>query len=161
MQQSVQTDATCNFQQCSELLANNVTSVCTGLYVKPVAVSYFQIQNGVYCKFTISWNLNWVASAKSGGEWGKNPSSFFPPLVTIPTPATQAEALWKRTQHSWPSSPNIVGCYMLCPFAHPVACCSEVGSYCAKFETSQTFSYTQTDAITRNIAGPTVASLCT
>ena len=41
-------------KQCSELLANNVTSVCTGLYVKPVAVSYFQIQNGVYCKFTIS-----------------------------------------------------------------------------------------------------------
>ena len=24
---------------------------------------------------------------------GKNPSSFFPPLVPIPTPATQAEAL--------------------------------------------------------------------
>ena len=124
MQQSVQTDATCNFQQCSELLSKNFTSVCTGLYVKPVAVSYFQIQNGVYCKFTISWNLNWVAGAKSGGKRGKNPSSFFPPLVPIPTPATQAEALWKRTQHSWPSSPNIVGCYMLCPFAHPVACCS-------------------------------------
>ena len=50
---SVQTDATCNFQQCSKLLANNATSVCTGLYVKPVAVSYFQIQSGVYCKFTI------------------------------------------------------------------------------------------------------------
>ena len=28
---------------------------------------------------------------------------------------------------------NIVKCYMLRPFAHPVACC------CAKFETSQTF----------------------
>ena len=54
MQQSVQTDAKCNFQQCSELLSKNFTSVCTGLYVKPVAVSYFQIQNGVYCKFTIS-----------------------------------------------------------------------------------------------------------
>ena len=24
----------------------------------------------------------------------------------------------------WPTTPNIVGCYMLCPFAHPVACCS-------------------------------------
>ena len=28
---------------------------------------------------------------------------------------------------------NIVGCYMLGPFAHPVACC------CAKFETVQNF----------------------
>ena len=29
MQQGVQTDATCNIQQCWELLANNVASVCT------------------------------------------------------------------------------------------------------------------------------------
>ena len=32
MQQGVQTDATCNIYQCWELLANNVASVCTGLY---------------------------------------------------------------------------------------------------------------------------------
>ena len=31
MQQGVQTDATCNIQQCWELLANNAASVCTGL----------------------------------------------------------------------------------------------------------------------------------
>ena len=31
---------------------------------------------------------------------------------------------------------NIVGCYMLRPFAHPVACC------CAKFETGQTLQPT-------------------
>ena len=31
MQQGVQTDATCNIQQCWELLANNIASVCTGL----------------------------------------------------------------------------------------------------------------------------------
>ena len=31
MQQGVQTDATCSIQQCWELLANNVASVCTGL----------------------------------------------------------------------------------------------------------------------------------
>ena len=30
-QEGVQTDATCNIQQCWELLANNVASVCTGL----------------------------------------------------------------------------------------------------------------------------------
>ena len=29
MQQDVQTDATCNIQQCCELLVNNVASVCT------------------------------------------------------------------------------------------------------------------------------------
>ena len=26
-------------------------------------------------------------------------------------------------QHCWPTTPNIVGCYMLCPFALPVAFC--------------------------------------
>ena len=31
MQQEAQTDTTCNIQQCWELLANNVASVCTGL----------------------------------------------------------------------------------------------------------------------------------
>ena len=30
MQQGAQTDATCNIQQCWELVANNVVSVCTG-----------------------------------------------------------------------------------------------------------------------------------
>ena len=48
--------------------------------------------------------------------------------------------------------PNIVGCYMLGPFARP--CCtllSVVGSCCpAKFETVQTFSYVKTDATTPN-----------
>ena len=33
MHQGVQTDATCNRQQCWELLANNIASVCTGLNV--------------------------------------------------------------------------------------------------------------------------------
>ena len=31
IQQGVQTDATCDIQQCWELLASNVASVCTGL----------------------------------------------------------------------------------------------------------------------------------
>ena len=37
----------------------------------------------------------------------------------------------KRTQHCWPTTPNVVRCYMMRSFAHPVAC------YCAKFETGQ------------------------
>ena len=32
---------------------------------------------------------------------------------------------------------NIVGCYMLRPFGHPVACCSLLLGCCAKFETGQ------------------------
>ena len=53
------------------------------------------------------------------------------------------QAICKRTQHCWATTLNIVGCYMLCPFAnllHAVACC------CAKFETGQTLSPVQTDA---------------
>ena len=46
---------------------------------------------------------------------------------------------------------NIVGCYMLRPFAHPVACCWELLDN--KLETSQTFSYVQRDATTPNIVG--------
>ena len=36
------------------------------------------------------------------------------------------KAACKRTQHCWPTTPNIVGCYMLRLFAHPVACCWEL-----------------------------------
>ena len=34
MQQGVQTDTTCNIQQCWDLLANSVASVCTGLIIR-------------------------------------------------------------------------------------------------------------------------------
>ena len=51
---------------------------------------------------------------------------------------------WKRTQQCWLTTPNIVGCYMLCPFT---------GICCSKFETGS------------NIVGPTmlgvVPSVCT
>ena len=38
----------------------------------------------------------------------------------------ELKAPCKRTQHCWPTTPNIVGCYMLRPFAHLVACCWEL-----------------------------------
>ena len=44
----------------------------------------------------------------------------------------------KRMKHCCLTSPNILGCYMLRPFVHPVACCCA----CAKFETGQTFEPT-------------------
>ena len=57
------------------------------------------------------------------------------------------DLIWPR---KW-NGPNIVGCYKLRPFAHPIACCLRVvGSCCAKFETGQTLSYVQTDATTPN-----------
>ena len=36
---------------------------------------------------------------------------------------TNRKAPCKRTQHCWPTTPNIVGCNMLRPFSHSVACC--------------------------------------
>ena len=50
--------------------------------------------------------------------------------------SSNCETPHKRMQHSWATTPNTVGCYMLRPVAHPVACC------CAKFETGQTFEQT-------------------
>ena len=42
-------------------------------------------------------------------------------IFCLDVPST-IKAPCKRTQHCWPTTPNIVGCYMLRPFAHPVAC---------------------------------------
>ena len=46
MQQSVQTDATCNIQQCWELLANNPASVCTRLNSQYVTTRPFVTRGG-------------------------------------------------------------------------------------------------------------------
>ena len=113
-------------KQCSELLANNVTSVCTGLYVKPVAVSYFQIQNGLYCKFTISWNLNWLASAKSGGERGKIPLPFSPlsyPFRRLPRRLKPCENGRNIVGHHLPTLLDVICCVRLHTLLHVVPCC--------------------------------------
>ena len=44
-------------------------------------------------------------------------------LVALHNRDNQCKAPCKRTQYCWATTPNIVGCYMLRPFAHPVACC--------------------------------------
>ena len=75
--------------------------------------------------------------------------------------------LCKRTQHCWPTTPSIVGCYVLRPFAHPVPCrCVLLGVFVQSLNwTVQTLSYVQTDPTTPNIVGPAmlgvVASACT
>ena len=45
MQQGVQTDATCNIQQCWELLASNVASVSTGLKASPTGLAVRMISS--------------------------------------------------------------------------------------------------------------------
>ena len=68
------------------------------------------------------------------------------PLMSLLT-GLDCKAPCKRMQQCWPTTANIVGCYMLRPFSHPVACC------CAKFETGETLTYVQMDATTPNFAG--------
>ena len=59
MQQGVQTDATCNIQQCWELLTNNVASVCTGLYYcRYYAYKNFTKQH--VCGSTLSYPNNFL-----------------------------------------------------------------------------------------------------
>ena len=65
-------------------------------------------------------------------------------LICVQTDATIPTML----ASCWPT--------ILRPFAHSVACCCIVWSYCAKFETDQTLSYAQTDANIPN----NVASVC-
>ena len=36
--------------------------------------------------------------------------------------ANNSQHCCKRTQHCWPTIPDIVECYLMCPFTHPVAC---------------------------------------
>ena len=43
-------------------------------------------------------------------------------VIVVRYASHTSKAPCKRTQHCWPSTPNMVGCYMLCPFTHPVAC---------------------------------------
>ena len=57
MQQGVQMDATCNIQQCWELLPNNVASVCMGLYY----CRYYAYKNFAkhhVCSSTLSYPTN-------------------------------------------------------------------------------------------------------
>ena len=48
-------------------------------------------------------------------------------------------------------TPNIVGCYMLRPFSHPLTCCRVLLVVVAQsLKPVKTFSYVQTDAITQH-----------
>ena len=47
---------------------------------------------------------------------------FFLLKLMCPLFAFFSKAPCKRTQHYWKTTPIVVGCYRLRPFAHPVAC---------------------------------------
>ena len=49
-------------------------------------------------------------------------SGFFLLKLMCPLFAFFSKAPCKRTQHYWKTTPIVVGCYRLRPFAHPVAC---------------------------------------
>ena len=96
----------------------------------------------------------------------KRSSHFLPYEADLAkTTQRQCKASCKRTQHYWPTTPNIVGFYMFVCVQCLHTPLHVAGSFCVKFETGQTYSFVQTDAATRNIVGPTmlgvVASLCT
>ena len=55
-------------------------------------------------------------TAKSSEGWEQIPGSLL-------LGGSAFKASCKRTQHCWLTTPNIIGCYMLRPLAHPVACC--------------------------------------
>ena len=60
------------------------------------------------------------------------------------------DLIWLR---KW-NGPNIIGCYMLRPFAHPIACCLQLlGVVAQRIETGQTLSYVQMDATAPNNFG--------
>ena len=49
----------------------------------------------------------------------------------------------KRMKHCWPTTPNIVGSYMLCLSAYPVAgCCALLEVVAQGLKTGQTFEPT-------------------
>ena len=76
--------------------------------------------------------------------------NFIHRFIQFPLYPNLPKAPSKRTKHCWSTTSNIVRCYMLHAFAHPVAsCCMLLGvKNCAKFETGQTFSYVRTGART-------------
>ena len=107
----------------------------------------------VTCVQTNLIRLKSILSHETTLQW-KFVQNFLVPYFESHFNAFFKETTCKRTQHCWPTTPKIAGFYILRPFCTP--CCMllhAVRSCCAKFETGQTFSSLQTDAITANNAG--------
>ena len=112
MQQGVQTDATCNIQQCWELLANKGASIYTG----------------IYCLFREAQQLKKkTLQKKKTSTWEKQHAfcvrcPFWRDLIRstfdVRTEKLVCKAPCKRTRYCRPTTPNIVPsvwipCWML------------------------------------------------
>ena len=73
--------------------------------------------------FRCNSELDFIASLKHHNFYFLQSAKFRSEQISKALIANQYVAPYKRTQHCWPTTPNIVRCYMLGPFAHPVACC--------------------------------------
>ena len=103
----------------------HVSSLTTALCVFLVAVflvphlclSYHQ-RLVIFVKVIFGTNKRWLLAIFTPDI---NARMLGPCGFSVGTNKRQAP--YKRTQHCWPTTPNTVECYMLRPFAHPVACC--------------------------------------
>ena len=80
------------------------------VYVIAVVIRAVKMSTARVASYVVLMDANWTALTLVSDET----SSLLNATCTC-----------KRTQYCWPTTPNIVGCYMLRPFAHPavVACC--------------------------------------
>ena len=83
MQQGVQTDATRNIQQCWELLANNVASVCTRLQVTIYPVIHISSCRAWLQALMLVLPTGFYQLARISGYKGSSLSQFAVPNLTL------------------------------------------------------------------------------
>jgi len=83
MQQGVQTDATCNIQQCWELLANNVASVCKRLQVTIYPVIHISSCRAWLQALMLVLPTDFYQLARISGYKGSSLSQFAVPNLTL------------------------------------------------------------------------------
>ena len=81
--QGVQTDATCNIQQCWELLANNVASVCTMLQVTIYPVIHISSCRAWLQALMLVLPTGFYQLARISGYKGSSLSQFAVPNLTL------------------------------------------------------------------------------
>ena len=83
MQQGVQTDATCNIQQCWELLTNNAASVCTRLQVTIYPVIHIPSCRAWLQALMLVLPTGFHQLARISGYKGSSLSQFAVPNLTL------------------------------------------------------------------------------
>ena len=103
MEKGVQTDTTCNIQQCWELLANNAASVCTGLkasYVRTVQDSFCaSLCNSdpppppTHCLCSV-WRMCTAISPKQRQSWTCSCFAFSPAWIRSARFTVKFDSSW-------------------------------------------------------------------